>query len=153
MLNVQTENFQFESGIVEYKGKILGKSKGPINFIKKTGVYEVRRDSLFSEPECSITMCVEMEISMTLIGMGSSMDMYFDENERIDSSIMASSFLNNAGDIIITTVKNEKTTAYKFSDAILIPFYKCYMDDNHHYIMELIFRGGNDSGDFYMEKI
>ena len=153
MLNIETENFQFAPGLASYKGETLGETRGPISIIKKTSTLELKRDSLSIEATREIITGVRMEISMTLMAMNSGMNLYLDVNGQLDRSIIASELLDNAGELVIVMTENGVVTGYKFPNAVLAPDYKCFIDAEGNNIMEVIFRGGNDSGDVYMQKL
>ena len=152
MLNIQTENFQFSPGVVMYKSITLGETKDTINIVKKTSIHEVRRDSLSIEPTFEIITGVRMEISMTLMEMDSSMDLYLDVNGQLDRSVIASDLLDSAGELVIAVTENGVVTAYKFPDAVLAPGFKCSIDAEGNNVIDVVFRGGSNSG-AYMEKI
>jgi len=152
MDTIRKEEFQFAPGVVTYKGKNLGTSFGSINITKETSVFESFADSNSIEPRMAVVTGIMMKISMSLMDVDASMDLFLDENGQLNRTVIGSHSDKNKGELIITTSENGKTITYKFPNAVLAPNYKYIVNDESDNIVAVEFNAGGASGT-YMEKV
>ncbi|MBU8902555.1 MAG: hypothetical protein KOO69_07430 [Victivallales bacterium] len=152
MDTIRKEEFQFAPGTVMYKGNDLGASVGSISITKEVSVFESFADSNSIEPRMAVVTGIMMKISMRLMDVDASMDLFLDESGQLNRTVIGSDPDKNKGELIITTSENGKTITYKFPNAVLAPNYKYIVNDESNNIVAVEFNAGGASG-IYMEKI